>query len=233
MPEHANAATNRWTRSQRAIVFLLAFTSIACLLLDLYELCPMRAFALVIFAPALLVIAVMAFSDWRTGDRTLSRAILTGALGGLIAAIAYDVFRLPFVLVERDQFSLVPALPLFKVFPRFGAMLLGEPLEQSSYSWAAHLIGWGYHFSNGVTFGIMYVAFVGDPARRSWWWGVLMAAGLEIGMLITPYPQAFGIRLTATFVMVTLCAHAIFGITLGLSSRRLFRLAAQGCRMAR
>jgi len=126
MPEHTNTAAERWTAGQRATVFLLAFTSIACLLLDLYGVCPMRAFALSVFAPALLVIAAMAASDWRKADRRLSRAILAGALGGLIAAIAYDVFRLPFVLVEGDQVSFVPALPLFKVFPRFGAMLLGE-----------------------------------------------------------------------------------------------------------
>jgi hypothetical protein len=109
-------------------------------------------------------------------------------------------------------------MSLFKVFPRFGAMILGEPIEQPAYSLTAHLIGWAYHFSNGVTFGIMYVAMIGD-ARRSWLWAVLLATGLELAMLLTPYPQFFAIPLSALFVAVTLTAHLIFGFALGLVTK--------------
>lgn len=66
-------------------------------------------------------------------------------------------------------------------------MVLGEPIEQAEYSTAAHVIGWIYHFSNGATFGVMYLAIVGD-GRRHWIWAVLFALGLELGMLFTPYP---------------------------------------------
>jgi hypothetical protein len=78
-----------------------------------------------------------------------------------------------------------------------------------------------YHFSNGATFGVMYMAMVGDATRRHWSWAVLMALGLELGMLFTPYPQVFNIPLTMSFVLVTVAAHASFGIALGLASRRL------------
>ena len=50
-----------------------------------------------------------------------------------------------------------------------------------------------------------------------------MAVGLELGMLLTPYPQTFDIHVTARFVVVTLAAHLIFGVGLGLSARRLNR----------
>jgi hypothetical protein len=46
-------------------------------------------------------------------------------------------------------------------------MILGEPIEQPTYSLAAHLIGWVYHFSNGVTFGVTYVAMIGNARNRS------------------------------------------------------------------
>ncbi len=63
----------------------------------------------------------------------------------------------------------------------FGAMIGGEPLEPGAYSVTAHLLGWLYHFSNGMTFGIMDLALIGDGARRHWLWAVLLAGGLEVG----------------------------------------------------
>src|SRR5438034_5327574 len=114
-------------------------------------------------------------------------------------------------------------MPLFKVFPRFGAMILNQPVEQASYSLAAHLVGWIYHFSNGVTFGVMYVALIGQPDRRSWWWGVVVAASIEMCLLLSPYGRFFGIPVTAIFVAVTLSAHLIFGAAMGWTTKRLAR----------
>ena len=54
-------------------------------------------------------------------------------------------------------------------------------------------------------------------------WAVAMALALELGMLLTPYPQVFQIPVTARFVAVTLAAHAIFGVGLGFSTRWLAR----------
>jgi len=100
-------------------------------------------------------------------------------------------------------------------------MILGQPTDQSSYSLAAQILGWIYHFSNGATFGVMYVAMIGNPTRRHWSWAVLMALALELGMLLTPYPQVFNIPVTTRFVIVTVTAHAIFGTGLGLAVRYL------------
>jgi hypothetical protein len=211
-----------WTAHGRWIVFLLAASSIACLLFDFYRLCPMRLFTISIFLPALASLFAFALFDRQRGDRQLWRAVLIGLTAGLLAAAAYDLFRLPFVFAKEWGISLiVPPMKLFKVFPRFGAMILGQPVEQSSYSLAAQVLGWLYHFSNGATFGVMYVAMIGNPTRRHWAWAVLMALALELGMLLTPYPQVFNIPVTTRFVMVTIAAHAIFGIGLGLAVRWL------------
>ncbi|PYK63682.1 MAG: hypothetical protein DME21_02090, partial [Verrucomicrobia bacterium] len=41
------------------------------------------------------------------------------------------------------------------------------------------------------------------------------------GMLLTPYPEVFGIAVTAGFVAVTLAAHCIFGVVMGLAARAM------------
>lgn len=214
-----------WTPTFRLVVFTLAASSIWCLLAEFYGLCSMRTFTWFISLPALLILAALSVTDRALGNQRLWRTVVVGCVAGLFAAVAYDVFRAPFVFARSlDIESVVPQLNLFKVFPRFSAMIMGQPIEQASYSLAAHLIGWAYHFSNGVTFGIMYVAMIGDASRRHWLWAVAVAVGLEVAMLFTPYPRVFGIHTTGTFVAVTLAAHVVFGIALGLLALRLSRL---------
>jgi hypothetical protein len=209
-----------WTRPERTALFLLASTSITCLLSEFYNLCPMRSFTLWVFGPALAILTTWTVLDAR-GSGRITRPVLLGAVGGLVAAISYDLFRLPFVFSkELGLTGIVPPLNLFKVFPAFGAMILGESYPRESYSLSAHLLGWGYHFTNAFTFGIMYVAMIGNPQARHWAWAIAMAVGLELAMLVTPYTRAFGIPVTAVFVAATLAAHLIFGIVLGRFSRR-------------
>lgn len=218
-------AVLRWTPAGRTVVFFLSAASIWCLLAEMYHLCTMRAFTFAVLIPATVALVLIAALDRVRGDGRLWRAVCIGAAGGFLAACAYDAFRLPWVLGFSDGIG--PAwlrLPLFRVFPRFGAMILGQSFTAQQpdgrFTLAAHLTGWAYHFSNGITFGVMYMAMVGDAARRSWLWAVLLAAGLELAMLFTPYPGFFAIRVTALFVAVTLSAHLIFGVTLGLYARR-------------
>jgi hypothetical protein len=220
----AAASLYQWTPPGRAVVFFLAATSIWCLLAEFYGLCSMRTFTFAILIPSTLLLALITALDFLKGDRRLFRAVIIGAVGGFLAAVAYDVFRLPWVLGAADHLG--PwwlRLPLFKVFPRFGAMILGEPFgpatTDSQFSLAAHLVGWIYHFSNGVTFGVMYMALIGDATRRTWLWAIALAAGLELAMLFTPYLDFFKLSATALFVAVTLTAHMIFGVAMGLYTR--------------
>ena len=203
----------------RIVVFLLAATSIWSLLGEMYQLWPMRFFTLAVFLPASFALIILALhSRWR-GDGQACRIILIGAIAGFMAAVAYDIFRLPFVFsISWGLAGVIPSLPLFKVFPQFGAMILGTT---DGNSLAANLIGWAYHFSNGVTFGVMYAAMVNGKWRRLWPVAIVFAVGLELAMLFTPYPETFGIRVTTTFVVVTLTAHLIFGVAMGLASIRL------------
>jgi hypothetical protein len=191
------------------------------LLAEMYGLCDMRTFTFAILLPATTVLYGLAVLDRLRGDGRLWRAVVMGSIGGLVAAVAYDVFRLPFVYSDAwgmGRFG-IPQMPLFKVFPRFGALILGEPLEQDEYSLAAQLVGWAYHFSNGATFGVMFAAMIGEARDRrhgGWGWAVLMAVGIEAALLLSPYARFFGVAQNARFVVVTLTAHVIFGVALGL-----------------
>jgi hypothetical protein len=214
-----------WSWQGRLIVFLLSAASIWCLLADFYHLCNMQSFTAWVLVPATILLIAMAINDRFRGNHQLWRAVVIGAVGGFIAACAYDIFRLPWVIGAVDHVGpMWLRMQLYKVFPRFGAMILGQPFTpqtpDSQFTLAAHVLGWIYHFSNGVTFGVMYMAMIGDATRRSWLWAIVLAVGLELAMLFTPYTAFFGIGLTALFVVVTLTAHLIFGVALGLFARK-------------
>lgn len=195
--------------SQRLLVWALASMSFACLLGQFYGWWTMRAFACWVMLPCGAALTVLARPKYF--PRSLTRgfdargAILQGALGGLIAAVAYDVFRLPFVLA---------GFPLFKVFPEFGRLLLGP----NASNWAIQIAGWSYHFSNGAALGIMFAAML--PARMTKAQiivaGAVWAMLVEAILLLTPYRSFFRILMpAATFLALTASAHLVFGLSLG------------------
>jgi len=222
----------QWTVPGRALVFCLAASSIWCLLAEMYNLVDMRTFFYSILLPSTAALYGIALLDHFRGDGRLWRAIVLGTLAGLFGAAAYDIFRLPFVYSnawDLDRIG-IPQMPLFKVFPRFGALILGQPIEQPNYSLTTQLLGWVYHFSNGATFGVMFAAvYAGsqESIRASAqssacglaWKPIasatLMAVGIELCLLASPYASFFGIPLTTRFVVVTLLAHIVFGLGMG------------------
>jgi hypothetical protein len=200
----------------RLVVWALASMSFACLLGEFYGLWSMRAFACVVLVPATMTLVALAVWSRRSGNaevQEVSRWIIDGALGGVIAAVAYDLFRLPFVM---------SGYPLFKVFPEFGEMLLGA----SEPNWLVQLLGWTYHFSNGAALGIMFLAMLPRATRSTF---ILAGAGwalvVETILLLTPYRDFFKIHMPfATFLFLTASAHLIFGLALGWwCSKRLVK----------
>ena len=194
---------------ERLLVWALASMSFACLLGQFYGWWSMKAFACWVLLPCGALLAFLARPKYF--PRSLSRgfdargAILHGALGGLIAAVAYDVFRLPFVLA---------GFPLFKVFPEFGRLLLGS----SAPGWAIQIAGWGYHFSNGAALGIMFAAMLPAKMTRAQFIvaGACWAMLVEAILLLTPYRDFFKILMpAATFLWLTASAHLVFGLCLG------------------
>ncbi len=165
----------------------------------------MRTFALLTFPPALIALVFLARSSTR-----LRQIIVEGAIGGVVAAIVYDIFRVPFVLA---------GYPLFAVFPKFGQMLLSIPLSvaPAKVPLEAHIVGWIYHFINGASLGIMFGAMATDVPRK---WLIPAAASwalcVEILLLLSPYYTFFQLKMDrGTFLVLTLSAHLVFGLILG------------------
>ena len=205
-----------WSPWFRLIVFLLAFLSFTCLLGQFYGLWTMHFFACWVLPPATALLALIAYATRRQpgGVYCPKTWIVEGALGGIVAAVAYDLYRLPFVL---------NGAPLFKVFPRFGQLILGanEPL------WLVQLLGWTYHFSNGAALGIMFLALVWRATPRILFWGAVgWALFIEVMLLLTPYTGFFGLKMNGRFLFLTASAHLIFGLVLGLWCRQRLRFAS-------
>lgn len=201
--------------SSRAVVFTLAFLSFACLLGQFYGLWTMHLFGCWVLPPAAALLAFIAWLNRAhpTGLDSPCTWIVQGVFGGVIAAVAYDLYRLPFVL---------SGAPLFKVFPRFGELLLGggEPI------WAVYTLGWSYHFSNGAALGIMFLSLVSMFRPPSLFWGaVAWALFIELALLLTPYTAFFGLKLDGRFLFLTASAHLVFGLTLGFYCHRRLRSA--------
>ena len=194
---------------QRVAVWVLAASSFACLLGHFYGLWTMRWFACWALPPATLLLMVMA---WRArgqprGAGNAHTWIVHGAIAGLVAALAYDLFRLPFVLA---------GYPLYGVFPRFGQLLLER--GAGDVGAAVQVTGWLYHFSNAAALGIMFLAMVARWRPATLVGGaVAWAAGVEVLLLLTPYYGFFKLDLPyPVFLALTLSAHLVFGIALGL-----------------
>lgn len=183
----------------RAAVFLLASTSFAGLLGEFYGLWMLRFFALWVMAPAAVVLAVVA---WRSAEARVW--VVHGVVGGIVSAVAYDLYRLPFVL---------SGAPLFDVFPLFGQMILGRDASAV----AKQVVGWTYHFSNGAALGVMYLAMMPGRSRGGLFLGaVVWACAVEGLLLMTPYTEFFGLRYDGWFIFLTATAHLVFGIALGV-----------------
>ncbi|MFL5328541.1 MAG: hypothetical protein ACJ8C4_06465 [Gemmataceae bacterium] len=193
----------------RVIVFFLASLSFACLLGQFYGLWSMHWFGCWVLPPstALLVLIAIATRDPPRDVRSPYTWIVQGAIGGSIAAVAYDLYRLYFVL---------NGAPLFKVFPLFGEFLWGGDQPR----WWIYALGWAYHFSNGAALGIMFLSMVPRASGGLMFLGaVAWALAVETMLLMTPYPTYFGLPFDGRFIFLTASAHAIFGIALGIWCR--------------
>lgn len=197
----------------RVVIFALASSSFACLLGTFYGFWAMKTFACYAYLPAATALALLA---WRKRGTLPARWIVHGALAGVVAALVYDLYRLPFVL---------NGVPLFKAFPRFGELLWGgtEP------RWLVQALGWTYHFSNGAALGIMFLAGLHRPTPARLFLGaVSWALVVELLLLLTPYTSFFGIPFDRRFIALTLTAHLVFGVALALELRLRASLLCSG-----
>jgi hypothetical protein len=187
------------TTAFRATALVLASLSIGCLLLYFYGVGRFDR-----ITPVLLGIEIVGLIALSRRSREHAQLLGAGLWAGCLATLAYDLVRVPLVH---------GGMPVFKAISYFGTVLLGV----DSPTVASEILGWAFHLSNGISFGLMYAVLVKRPnVVTAILWGLL----LEGVMLLTPYAEVFGYARDATFFTITIGAHAVYGFVLWLALTR-------------
>src|SRR4051812_26895522 len=158
----------------------------------------MATFTRWVTVPGMTGLVVLAVAPI-VGLEELRLRIRVGAVAGLVGTLGYDLFRIPFVLA---------GMRLLAPIDSYGLLISG----QSQGSPLTGTLGWLFHLSNGVTFGIMYAVVA---ARRSQWWGVGWAMALETATLVSPFRDRYGLNGMVGAVSVAYLAHVFYGWPLG------------------
>lgn len=188
-------------------VVALAGTSIGALLADLYDITTMARFTWAVTVPSLLVLAVL--TRTKAFGPELDRRIEVGAVGGLVGTLGYDLVRIPFA---------VAGYRLFAPIDSYGLLIGGADMSSP----VTDTLGWLFHLSNGVTFGIIYAAVA---ARRHWGWGVLWGLVLESAVVFSPFRERYGLSGQHVSIAIAYGAHVAYGYPLGRIVQRLDRSA--------
>src|SRR5438093_792641 len=176
----------------------LGASSIATLLLYFYGVAELGHSVRVLLVPSTAALVVLIVWARRTDRRELYDRIMGGLWAGLFASLAYDIARIPIAHA---------GIPVFRAISYFGTVFLDQPKP----TLASEVIGWAYHLSNGVGFGLMYATLFSRPR---WWTAVGWGVFLELSMLYTPYAEVFGYQRTATFFTITMGAPVCYGLGL-------------------
>lgn len=178
-------------------LFILAGGSIAALLADIFDIAPMHLVFWFASVPSMVLLAVLG-SVSILGDEWRDR-IRVGALAGLVGTFGYDLVRVPFAIAGQRVFAPIDS---------YGLLIA----DASASSALTSALGWTYHFSNGITFGIAYAALA---ARRHWAWAIPWALLLESVALFSPFGVRYGIAGQIVPIAIAYGAHLAYGFPLG------------------
>lgn len=166
--------------------------------------------------PSVVLLVVIVLFSWKSPS-VIAKSIVWGGLAGGIATIGLEVVRL-----TGFRFGCMPGN-----LPRLMGVLLLDRFALGP-SLASDVAGWAYHFWNGASVGIIYAIVFGTNRR---WVGALYGIGLGLGFLVSPVVLSlgvgyFGLQFSLGFPATVLAAHVVFGLLLGVLSRRF--LAGEG-----
>ena len=148
------------------------------------------------------------------------RVVRAGLLAGFIATLAYDVVRVALAAVEPS-----PYRP-FEAIRQFGLGFWAT----STHPVLVLATGFLVHFVNGASFGVIYAVFAGrflSAFLAAAVCGIAWGATLEIVQSIL-YPGWLNITATLReFLVISALGHVAYGLTLGISARRLLQRSTE------
>jgi hypothetical protein len=179
----------------------------------------MSALGVRVLLPAVAVLIVLIVVAAARGHRRLVRRTVVGAIAGAIATVGLEAVR-------SVSFHL-GGMP--GDMPRLLGVLLTDRVMLGPSPWS-DLLGYIYHFWNGVSFGLIFAVIVG---RRSLWWALVYAEFIGLGFLVSPAVRAMGIGFMGlkmpAMPLTVLLAHVVFGTVLGLLVRRWLPSQGESC----
>lgn len=185
--------------TQKIFILLLCLPSGTLLLLHVFGLSTMFDAGLWLFLPCTVLLAGLIFIKNSFIPDEVKLCIKLGVWGGLLGTFGYDLIRIPFALMGLKVF-----LPI---------SVYGIWITDYAYSgFLTELVAWTYHFSNGITFGIMYALFM---RKKHWIWGVVWAFVLETIVVLSPFSGIFGLTGNYTALGIAYLGHIAYGIPLG------------------
>jgi len=166
-----------------------------------------------VLIPSVVVLVAVLLAARAQGHRRLVNRILAGAAAGLVATVGLEAVRITGFHLGGMPGSMPKLL---------GVLLLNRfMLGPSALS---NVVGWTYHFWNGVTFGIVFAVLLG---RKPLWWALGFAELVGIGFLVSPAVRALGVGFLALdmpwMIVTVMLAHTVYGLILGLLARRWVR----------
>jgi hypothetical protein len=184
----------------RILCALACVSSSGALVLKMVGVLPMQTSVLYLFLPSLVLLAAVCVGAQTRQRRDVRDAIMVGAFAGLLATFAYDIARIPFLLA---------GVRVFITHDAYGIWIAEAELS----SRFTHALGWAYHFSNGISFGVIYALFM---RGEHWGLAVLYALMLETINLLTPFSAVFGISRNWLAIGILYLGHLAFGVVLGV-----------------
>jgi hypothetical protein len=178
-------------------VFVVSGGSIAALLADVFGIAPMHQVFWLASVPSMVLLAVLAAAP--RFDAELRKRIRVGAVAGALGTVGYDLVRIPFALAGQRVFAPIES---------YGVLIA----DASASSGPTSTLGWLYHLSNGVTFGVAYATLM---ARRRWPWGIGWGLLLESVAVFSPFAARYGLAGQAVPIAIAYGAHVFYGYPVG------------------
>lgn len=184
----------------RLLCFLAAVTSGVTLLLKVYGVAEMAVTVRYVVLPCSLALLVFWWWGRKGKFEDVAVAVGIGIVGGLLSTFAYDLVRLPFHL---------SGYLVFATNSTYG-MWVSDAAASSRYT---EVIGWLYHFSNGIAFSIMYAVFM---RGRHWVYAIIYAFGLESIAIFSQFGQVFALAGNYSMISIAYLAHVAYALPIGI-----------------
>ncbi|MGW6917604.1 hypothetical protein ACWGB8_27800 [Kitasatospora sp. NPDC054939] len=179
---------------------LLGLLTVAPLLAWAYGLGPFLAWYFAVTVPSLALLGAVGLATARSErHRRLHTSLVVGTVGGLLGTLAYDVFRVPFLLTGYRLFAPIDS---------YGVLILDAG---SSSPWTG-LAGWVFHFGNGIGFGICYAIVA---RGRRWYWALVWGMAIETIAVATPVAGLYALH-GPLLLVIAYGGHLAYGVPLGL-----------------